>query len=128
MAKVYILNKGGHDYSDATRFGELVYCSEGLIPKFSTSHMVRVFQGAFQDSQNIDYILLTSLSTMCSIACAIFAKKHGRLNLLIHQAGVDGKDNRYVERIVKLGDQDESTKDKNSSNSSAERGRKTAKA
>ena len=94
MNKVYIINRGGHDYSRAEQFGELVVCSEGLIPKYSTSQMLRLFQDSMKDSTKSDMILLTSLSTMCSIACAYFAHKHGCLNLLIF------KDGKYIERKV----------------------------
>jgi hypothetical protein len=94
--KVFITNKGAHDYSDAERYGDLVFCTEGLIGKFNTSQMVREFESAFVDSTADDYILLTSLTTLCSMACSVFACKHGRLNLLIF------KEDRYVVRKVVL--------------------------
>ncbi len=92
--KVYITNRGAHDYSDAEQYGELVYCTEGIIGKYNTSQMVREFEQAMSDSQPEDYILLTSLTTLCSIATSLFAFKHGRLNLLIF------KDDRYLVRKV----------------------------
>lgn len=92
--KVYIVNKGAHDYSDAEQYGDIVYCTEGLVGKFSTSQMVRQFSDVFKTSTPDDYILLTSLTTLCSIATSTFAVKHGRLNLLIF------KDDRYVVRRV----------------------------
>lgn len=94
--KIFILNKGAHDFSDAERYGEIVYCTEGMVGKYNTSHMTRVFQEMFKDSDQNDYILLTSLATLCSIACSVFAVQHGRLNLLIF------KDDRYVVRRVVL--------------------------
>ena len=92
--KVYVTNKGAHDYTDALRYGELSFCTDGLVAKYNTSQMVRVFNDAFKDSSPDDYILMTSLTTLCSIACAVFAAKHRRLNLLIF------KDERYVLRHV----------------------------
>ena len=41
--KVYIVNKGVHDYSDAKRFGELVFLTEGSYNILSTSRMAREF-------------------------------------------------------------------------------------
>ncbi len=41
-----------------------------------------------------DYILLTSLTSLCSIACSIFAYKFGRLNILIFEDG------EYIERTL----------------------------
>ena len=92
--KVFVVNKGGHDYSDAERFGALVFCTDGLVGKFNTSQMVREFNDVFTSSDENDYILLTSLTTLCSIACSVFAAKHKRLNLLIF------KNDRYIVRRV----------------------------
>jgi len=92
--RVYIVNRGAHDYSDAEHYGELIYCTEGMLGKYNTSQMAREFEDAFKDSSSEDYILLTSLTTLCSIATAMFAHQHGRLNLLIF------KDDRYVVRRV----------------------------
>ena len=96
MAKVFIINKGSHDYSDAQRYGEIVYITEGSVNKFDVSQMFRECDSALASSEADDYILLTSLTTLCSVACAIFGRKHGRLNLLLF------KDDRYVERRLVL--------------------------
>lgn len=88
MAKVYVLNRGAHDYSQAERFGELVYVTDGLLSKLATGVMYRTLEKAFADSEPTDYILLSSLTTLCSLAVALFAVLHGRVNLLIyHQDG-----------------------------------------
>jgi len=94
--KVYITNDGGHDYSDAKRFGELVWCTEGSLDKEDTAQMYRELGDALYDSMPEDYLLLTSLTTLCSIACAIFALKHGQLHLLLYKGGV------YVPRHLYL--------------------------
>lgn len=87
MSKVYVVNKGGHDYSDAERFGELVYLSEGTQNRFAAGAIYRAFVEVLQDSNRGDYILVTSMNVLNSIASAIFARKHGKLNLLLFQAG-----------------------------------------
>lgn len=94
MPKVYVPNRGAHDYSAAERFGTLVFCTEGSLQKYNTSQMVRELREALKNSHSDDYILLTSLTTLCSIACAIFAAQHLCLNLLIF------KDDDYVSRKV----------------------------
>lgn len=94
--KVYITNNGGHDYSDAIRFGELVFCTHGSLPKDDSAQMFRELSDALYDSIAEDYILLTSLTSLCCIACAIFAVKHGRLNLLLYKGGI------YVSRHIYL--------------------------
>jgi hypothetical protein len=92
VSKVYVVNKGGHDYSSAERFGKLVYCTEGQLAKFDTGQMYREVSKAMQDSEPDDYILLTSLTTLCSVAAAFFAAKHKRVNFLIF------KESDYVDR------------------------------
>lgn len=94
MALVYVTNRGPHNYSGAEKYGSLVYCTDGSLDKFDLSEMYRQLTTAMADSQAEDYILLTSLTSLCSVACAIFAAKHGQLHVLIHRG------NSYVERSV----------------------------
>lgn len=96
MPLVYCVNRGGHDYSAAERFGQLVYLTEGKLAKYDVGQMYRECELGLAESTPDDYILLTSLTTLCSVACSMFAHRHGRLNLLIH------KDDGYVERKLIL--------------------------
>ena len=88
MAIVYVPNRGPHSYADAERFGTLIYCTDGALDKFDTAEMYRELCDAMHDSEPDDYIILGSLISLCCVACAIFAAKHQRLNLLIHR--IDG--------------------------------------
>lgn len=98
--KIYVVNKGSHDYSMAQEFGELVFMSEGNMPsRFAASKMYRAFKSYIDNSNPLDYILLTSMTIMCSIACAMFAQKHNRLNLLLYKPDSQNAGG-YVERIV----------------------------
>jgi hypothetical protein len=95
MPRVFILNRGPHDYSDARRFGELTYCTDGSLDKDDLAQMYRELEPFIVlDSRPEDFILLTSLTSLCSIACAMFAARHGRLNLLIYRG--DG----YVAKTI----------------------------
>lgn len=94
--RVYIVNRGGHDFSAAERFGTLWYCSDGELDKWDINQMYRQMSSALEDSEPEDYILLTSLTSLCSVTCGVFAARHGRLNLLIY------KDNDYVARTIIL--------------------------
>lgn len=85
--KVYVTNKGGHNYSDAERFGELVFMTEGSQNRFAVSAIYRSFIDAMADSHPDDYLLVTSMNVLNSVASAIFARKHGRLNLLLFNRG-----------------------------------------
>lgn len=92
MTNVFIVNKSSHDFSPAERFGTISFLSEGPMNRYATNSMVRQFQEGMRDSGPGDYIVPCSLNVMNSIACAIFAHKHGRLNLLLFKEGT------YIER------------------------------
>jgi len=94
--KVYIINKSGHDFEGALSFGELIYLSEGMMDRYAITSIFRQFSEGMKDSKKDDYILLTGLASMCSVAAAIFAYKHGCINLLLF------RDNRYIERRLKI--------------------------
>ncbi len=102
MPTVYIVNKGAHDCSDAKRYGDLVYMSEGSVSRFATATVYRDFAYHLCDSKVDDYILITGLSVMVGIACGIFASLHGKLNLLLFKPGRDGKPGYYIERIIMI--------------------------
>ena len=102
MPKVYIVNRGGHNHNDAERFGELIFMSQGTINRYAVSQMYRQFVEHLSKSSSDDYILITGLSVMASIACSIFARIHGRLNLLLFKSSQSGEEGRYVERTIML--------------------------
>lgn len=91
---VFVPNRAGHDFSDAWRFGDLVFCTDGLLNRKDIASMQSELSKAMQHSEPDDYILLTSLTSLCTIACSIFARKHGRLNLLLYEDG------QYLERTI----------------------------
>ncbi len=99
MNNVLVINKSSHDYSKAEEFGKLVFMSEGSMSRFAVSSIYRLFEPFINQSKPEDYILLGGLSIMCSIACSMFAVKHGRLNLLIYKP-TPKKPGVYLERIV----------------------------
>ena len=92
MRNVYIVNKSSHDFSAARNYGKLIFLSEGPMNRYSTNNMLRVFAEKMRDSNEGDYIVPCSLNVMNSIACALFAYKHGKLNLLLFKEG------SYIER------------------------------
>lgn len=90
--KVYIINKSSHDFTDANRYGDPVFLTEGQLDRFNTNQMCRVINEGLKDSTPNDYILITSMTILCSLTCATFAHKHGVLNLLLFRNG------KYIER------------------------------
>jgi hypothetical protein len=98
VPKVYVVNKGFHDFSSAERYGRLIYMTEGYQPKFSVGTPLRRFQFCMQDSKPEDWILLTGLSVLNCLACSVFALKHDRLNILLFNGS------GYVERTILIGE------------------------
>ena len=99
MSKVFITNRAGHDYSGAKKFGDLIFMTEGNQPRFHVSRMYSTFCEFLKDSSPDDLILMTGFAHMNSVATAIFAFLHGRLNLLLYT----GRD-KYIVRKVILGE------------------------
>ena len=98
--KVFICNKGGHNYEGAEKYGELVYITEGSINRFATSSLYRSFVECLEDSSKDDYFLITSVNTLNAIGAAVFARKHGRLNLLLYKGG--DQDEKYILREIDI--------------------------
>jgi len=99
---VFIVNKSSHDYSSAEDFGNLVFMTQGSLQRFSTSKMFRTFEPFIKASKTFDYLLLSGMTVMCSVACAMFAHKHGRINLLIHKPNPRNSGS-YQERVIVMG-------------------------
>lgn len=94
--KVFIVNNGGHDYSDARRFGELIFCTDSVIRKDDVSQMYRELSVALSEATADDYLLVSSLTSLCMVASAILADRFGELHLLLF------KDGQYVDRDLIL--------------------------
>lgn len=102
--KVLVVNRSSHDYSMAEDFGELVFMTEGNMPsRYAASKMFRAFEPFIKESKKTDFILLTSMTIMCSIACSMFASKHGRLNLLLYKQDTKAE-GRYIKRTIIFGE------------------------
>ena len=96
--KVYIPNKSFHNFSDAKRFGELVFCTEGTINREDVQTITRLVVTAMEEAEAGDYIMISSLSVINSIMCGIFAGRFGRINFLMF----DDEMQRYVSRKIVL--------------------------
>ena len=98
--KVYIPNKGCHDFSTAEMFGELIFLTTGKFNLLSIGRMYRTFQPIVDASSNEDYILVCGPSVMASILCSLFAIKHNCLNLLLYSASQNGVGKYKVRNII----------------------------
>ena len=99
QSKVFIPNNSGHDFSDAEKYGELIFITQGMIDRFKVNTMFRMTVDALSDSQPTDYIMVTGLTQINVIIASVFTQMHGRLNLLIY----DVKKEKYIPRKIVLG-------------------------
>lgn len=91
---VFICNQSGHDFSPSEKYGTPVYVTKGIINRFSVNYMARAWAVSLRDSKPTDYVLVTSLTILTCIGCAIFGYLHGSLNLLIY------RNSRYIARKI----------------------------
>lgn len=90
MPRVFIPNKGFHDFSAAERFGELIYLTEDAIPTgLSVNQIYRLITNKMAESSSDDMLLICSLSILNAAAASVLARKHGCVNYLIYQASTD---------------------------------------
>lgn len=97
MPKVFITNKGSHDYNDALRYGEeLVFVTEGIQNRFSVNQMKRLWLSSLNTNKvtSEDYIMVTSLSILTAIGCVLFAIRFKKLNFLLYRSG------KYIARTI----------------------------
>ena len=94
--KVYIPNLASHDFSAAEKYGELVFVTKGHQNRYSIDDKTRAWARALKGSNPEDCIVVSSYSHLVAVGCAMFAVKHGRLNLLLYQ------DNKYILREALL--------------------------
>jgi hypothetical protein len=98
MPKVLIPNKSHHDFRAAKEFGELTFMSHGPINRFNPNEMARMFEEHIANSSPTDYLVCTGLAVQFGVACAMFAAKHKRLNLLIWKQNRKHPFGQYVKR------------------------------
>ncbi len=103
--KVFVISDSGHDFTDATRFGELVIMSKGLVSKFHVTAVRRLFEPFIDSSTESDFLLCSGPSLMTAIACSMFAARHGCLNLLLFHG--TGESHNYVQRRIRFDSQRE---------------------
>ena len=81
--KVYILTKGAHDYSDAERFGTLVFLNIPTFVRWDIQRLYLELQEGLKDAKEDDLFLVSHLTSHCCVATAILTEWFGRVNFLI---------------------------------------------
>tara|TARA_Y100000310_G_scaffold334343_1_gene413933 strand:- start:169 stop:600 length:432 start_codon:yes stop_codon:yes gene_type:complete len=93
---VFVTNLGAHNYQSAKEYGELRFLTRGKIKRYSTNTIYRDFIDGMSDAEPGDYLLVSSLSILNSIAAAILARRFGVVNFLLFSDG------EYILRSVNV--------------------------
>ena len=96
--KVYVPNQSYHDFSDATRFGELVFLTQGPQDILKLNTVYRRVGELLRDAIAGDYLLISGPITVNAMAASILAYRFGRVKYLIF----DGASGRYVSKPILL--------------------------
>jgi len=107
MARVLIVNKAGHDFSQAEKFGDLVPVTVGNINIFRPDRNLFEVGEALQNfDYKVDYLLLSGnvLANLMAASTLFLRDKIKSLKMLIY----DAKNSEYIEHTITL---DKTTKE-----------------
>jgi hypothetical protein len=98
LSKVYLVNEAGHDFSSATKFGELVSITIGNINIKRPDRDLYTIKEVLQEYTKDDYILLSGniFANIMVISHLLLEHKSKSLKLLIYNA----KSHDYIEHIL----------------------------
>lgn len=105
--KIFIPNHGFHDFAGAEKFGELHVLTKGKQNLLSIGRMAREFESVIQDSSPEDAIMICGPAVMSVILCALFARKHDRLNLILYHQARTGNFIYRERNLILNGEQDD---------------------
>lgn len=94
MRQVYILGDGGHDYSDAKRFGELHFIHLPAESKWDLSAVYDILREELRSSDELDLLLVSNLASHLAVATAIMVEWYGRVNFLLY------RNDKYEEKCL----------------------------
>lgn len=101
MPKIFCANRSGHDFSPALDYGEeIIYLTEGEVKPYRVNAAYRQICRRLEGSSPDDLILQTGLPMLNVVAAAVFARKHGRLNLLLFKK--QRGQGRYIKQTLNV--------------------------
>jgi hypothetical protein len=96
---VYIPNRSFHDFKGATKFGELVFLTEGKLPnRYQLNELALMCSEKMEGGAAEDLLLVSGPTTLNCIASVLLAHKFGRVNFLLYDQKLD----KYTQRALVL--------------------------
>lgn len=99
--RVYVTEKGSHDYSKAAEHGELkfLYDKSSRANVFASDALVKEIEEKLVDSNSDDFLLLSGSMTPAVISFYVLMNKHGLVQNLLYSF----KNNDYELRTIRRG-------------------------
>lgn len=95
--RVHVVNYSGHDLTAASKFGKLVFLTEGrYVNIFDTDNLILELRRKLKDVHANDFLLLSGSPVLNTIATMIWMLKFGNINYLIFNS----KSREYVARTI----------------------------
>lgn len=93
MPKVYITNTAGHDFTQAKKFGEIVWITRGFVSFQSLDRLKYKIIDQIKDSTPDDYLLISGTLLVSIVAAIAWYEMHQKVCILVHSRN-DGDDYR----------------------------------
>lgn len=81
---VWLVNKGGHDYSDLERFGRIIPLTTGSVNIFNPDRLMVGMGHHINMAKDSDYLVISGSPLLNAIAVAMWLAKFQHVNLLQH--------------------------------------------
>jgi len=79
---VWIVNEGGHDYSAAETFGNLIPVTVGAINPFNPDRIMVNVREIFKLARADDWVLISGNQMLCMVVFAMWLERFGTANIL----------------------------------------------
>ena len=95
----FLINEGFHNYDQVKEFGEeVITLTQGKCSRVNATGLLRELEPKLANSLPEDWLVISGPPLVNILACALFALKHGILNLLIYAS----RDDAYVQRTIRF--------------------------
>lgn len=85
--RVYMTNRGPHDYSEAEEYGEVVVLTEGVINLLNIERLQREITDKLRDFRDRDILLVNGHAIINTIGVAYLLRMRSVINIMYHVPG-----------------------------------------
>lgn len=105
MPKVFVINDMNHDFTKASKYGDLVTVTSGRVPVFKTDAVMNELKAALAEFSNDDYLLVSGPAIVCMMCMMVidgFWKHRYSIDMPLKTLVFDAKNQEYVVRHLSL--------------------------